>query len=102
MESAAQAIRIARFTINGRIGVGRVEGDKVALLGIATVAEATAAPSAAAAGAAIPISQVEFLSPIDEAAKIICVGFNYAGHMCARSAVQLRNTRPCSSEPTIP
>jgi hypothetical protein len=81
IESAAQAIRIARFTIDGRIGIGRVEGYKVAPLGIATVAEALAAPSAAAAGAAIPISRVEFLPPIDEAAKIICVGFNYAGHV---------------------
>ncbi|GLX97209.1 fumarylacetoacetate hydrolase family protein [Herbidospora sp. NBRC 101105] len=83
-------MRIARYrTSDGRIFAGLVEGDAVA-----PVAEESTAYMADAvrdliasggdftpAGPAVPLADVELLSPVAHPEKIICIGLNYADHI---------------------
>lgn len=66
-------MRVARFKHGNEQLIGIVSGDAIAPAGDCLV-------DPAPGGRAIPLSTVELLSPVDETAKIICVGLNYADH----------------------
>ena len=66
-------MRIARYSYQGRRGVGIVTGDEIMPAGDQLL-------DPAVEGEPISLSAVELLSPIGPGAKIICVGLNYTDH----------------------
>lgn len=66
-------MRVARFTNRGNRGAGIVSDGVIVPAG-----ESLFDPEPA--GGPIPLSDVELLSPVEQTAKIICVGLNYADH----------------------
>ena len=84
-------MRLATFTYDGHTRVGRAEGDVLidlshsglptemcALLAAGAEAMDTAAT---AAGAEIPIAEVELMPPVLRPPKILAIGLNYADHI---------------------
>ena len=66
-------MRVARYSYEGRDGVGIVSGDAIVPAG-------TAVLSPVPDGVPIPLSSLELLAPVGRDAKIICVGLNYPDH----------------------
>lgn len=66
-------MKVARYSFEGRDGVGIVSGDAIVPAG-------TDVLSPVPDGDPVPLSSVELLAPVGRDAKIICVGLNYADH----------------------
>ena len=72
-------MRIARFEANGKIGIGRVDGDDVIELVAPDVVAATT--SARETGERFALADVRLLAPIPKPDKFLAIGFNYADHI---------------------
>jgi 2-keto-4-pentenoate hydratase/2-oxohepta-3-ene-1,7-dioic acid hydratase in catechol pathway len=66
-------LKVARYSFEGRDGVGIVSGNAIVPAG-------TDALAPVPDGDPIPLSSLELLAPVGRDAKIICVGLNYADH----------------------
>jgi 2,4-didehydro-3-deoxy-L-rhamnonate hydrolase len=66
-------VRIARYQLGGRYGVGVIEGTHIIPAG-----DDLFAPTPD--GEPISLAEIDFLPPVLTTAKIVCVGLNYADH----------------------
>jgi 2-keto-4-pentenoate hydratase/2-oxohepta-3-ene-1,7-dioic acid hydratase in catechol pathway len=94
--SVEQAImKLARYRSNDHSGWGAVDGDSVIpldnawpsiSLGLAAGVPALAS-AVAAASSGIPLSDVRLLKPVDDSARVFCVGLNYGRHVAETGRV---------------
>lgn len=81
-------MKLIRFTHNNERHLGILQGDEVVSLGRHEVLEllrqgvdlAAFAKERAAGGRPIPLAEIGYLPPLDNAGKIICIGLNYRDH----------------------
>jgi 2-keto-4-pentenoate hydratase/2-oxohepta-3-ene-1,7-dioic acid hydratase in catechol pathway len=71
-------VRIARFSHDGRVGIGRVEGDEVVVLDAPDVLAGRSAPPT---GDRLAVREVRLLAPVPRPPKFLGIGFNYRSHL---------------------
>jgi 2-keto-4-pentenoate hydratase/2-oxohepta-3-ene-1,7-dioic acid hydratase in catechol pathway len=78
-------MKIVRYRDGDAVSVGILEDDKVFPANAASVSEAMTQAGAGALSAdksaAIQLSDVELLAPVDPETKVLCVALNYQGHV---------------------
>lgn len=90
-------MRLARFRTAGGTGFGVVEGDRVARLDhrVASFEQVLAAPVAPRDDdPRVPTADLEWLPPLGDHPKIVCVGFNYPAHATESDRAPDAPTRP--------
>jgi 2-keto-4-pentenoate hydratase/2-oxohepta-3-ene-1,7-dioic acid hydratase in catechol pathway len=73
-------MRIARFEHEGRIAIGRVDGDDVVVLDAPDVVTA-ATGDGRETGARLAVAAVRLLAPVPRPPKFLAIGLNYADHV---------------------
>ena len=78
-------MKIVRYRDGDAVSVGILEDDKIFPANAASVSEAMTQAGAGALSAdksaAIQLSDVELLAPVDPETKVLCVALNYQGHV---------------------
>ena len=101
-------MRLARFEHDGRLSVGRVDGDHVTPLGLSGSADpdvglvvralADGLPLPAPSGPTLPLSAVRLLAPLKPRRNIWCVGRNYHAHARELRDTVFRNSPPAGGD----